>query len=119
MTLEEVHDVSELVSLQIDDANPTERLRSNGMRRPTKRGLYGAARRLGCAALADRFGLGADQLGDNVQALSQYHLPSDDLVPPLEAASDFVATLEEGEASVELRTAEGALAGAREILAQT
>ena len=71
-SLEEVQDVAELLALYMDDAMQQEsRLLSNGLRRPTKRGLYGAAKRAGADLLVEKLGLTVEQLADNVQARSQ------------------------------------------------
>ena len=72
----------------------------NGLRRPTRRGLYGAARRAGASLLSSKFGMSAEQLADNVQALAQHHTPVDELESPTEAAESFVEAIADHEAAL-------------------
>lgn len=92
---------------------------ANGVRRPTRKTLYSAARRAGLDALAQKLGLSAEELAENILAQSQVRTPYDELISPLDTAESFTSTLDDSESIPEsLRQPAGALAGARELLAQ-
>lgn len=131
---EEAEDVAKALSLQLDETRAgggggSDRAQQTGaLRRPARKKLFSLAVGAGIEPLVEKFGLSASQVVENVCLhASQFHLPLEDTLSPLEAAQVFVATAggEEDEGAdappplpAELSTPERALAAAREVLAQ-